>query len=348
MTVPQLRRVLLLGWDGVVDLPRSGRDDLRHLEDADEHGDPVTVRWDAAVVAQLSAILADPSVDVFWLTTRGFLVPERLAPLVQLPRFASSPHATDLPGGPRYPPPPPHGWSWWKARATLLHLTEVDEVLWVDSQISEELHHAIDTAGRSAGLRCVVPNPAVGIDDVALAVIREWVRKPASPSERSGNALPDPRQSRTSEPFWWLTTTQVRHLGASAEREIEQAAADIAAGYHAACSTLLDAAVRLERTERGVRLAIDEGTMYAERFREGMLCPPWQFIGNSLLLPGLREIIAHLPHGLRGPTLDAWMTTPKPTLRIRNAQVSPVAWLEANRPVGAVLGLLDSAYDRSR
>lgn len=101
------------------------------------------------------------------------------------------------------------------------------------------------------------------------------------------------------------------------------------------------AARRLKVNGSRVRQLLAARTLYGVKDRRGWRVPRFQFAG-SRLVPGIDDVLPHLPAGLHPLAVHRWFTTPNPDLVDEEgdaAPMSPLAWLRSGLSVDVVAQL---------
>lgn len=137
---------------------------------------------------------------------------------------------------------------------------------------------------------------------------------------------------------------------ADERRDYAHAATRTAADYASLMATSLtvsQVAARLGVDDSRVRHRIGSGELWALHgpSRRRML-PLAQFGPDGAVVPGLAEVRRALPGDLHPLEVQGFLTSPRPELRLRARDLSPVEWLARGGAVDAVTELAAGVRDR--
>lgn len=142
----------------------------------------------------------------------------------------------------------------------------------------------------------------------------------------------------------------VRGVPAGAPDAIAQAAAETAALLGDSLDSS-QVAERLGVHASRVRQRLVERTLHGIRSRDRWRIPAWQFEGGELL-PGLADVLPHLPPSMHPLGVHAWFAEAKPDLpvpdeleeRLGERRLSPREWLLLGLPVEDVARLARDTF----
>ena len=102
-----------------------------------------------------------------------------------------------------------------------------------------------------------------------------------------------------------------------------------------------EAADLLGVDESRIRQRLTDRTLYGFKVGRTWRLPRFQFTDHSQV-PGLDQVLPHLPSGLHPIAVQRWLTEPSPDLELDQEVVSPIEWLAAT---GDVTKVVDIARD---
>ena len=152
---------------------------------------------------------------------------------------------------------------------------------------------------------------------------------------------------RTDDPRQVLTPTEVAVLEAGgadlSPRRPDEAdpRAGTAAAYAAVLASALsvpEAAARLGVDPSRVRHRLAERRLYGIRLRRGWRLPSFQFAPDGLV-PGIDEVLPHLPEDLHPVAAWQWLRIPVAELEMDDRATSPLEWLRAGGDPAPVANL---------
>lgn len=107
--------------------------------------------------------------------------------------------------------------------------------------------------------------------------------------------------------------------------------------------TTTAAAKRIHVTEGRIRqrLLAKPPTLYGIRLRKSWKLPQFQF-GERELIPGMEEVVGHIPAEMSVLAVDRWIRTPNADLSLDDGatDLSPLQWLQTGNPPKNVIELL--------
>ena len=117
--------------------------------------------------------------------------------------------------------------------------------------------------------------------------------------------------------------------------------------------TVKEAAARLKIDPSQIRRRLGQRTLYGLKIDDDWVLPAFQFVGeDGPLVPGLAEVLPHLPATLHPVPVYRWFTRPDPDLRLRvlhapredtwvpDVALSPLDWLRSGGAPATVATLV--------
>ena len=103
--------------------------------------------------------------------------------------------------------------------------------------------------------------------------------------------------------------------------------------------TVDETAKLLGAPDADIRRLVNERKLYAVRHNGEWIVPDFQVEGRGLI-PGLEQVVPHLPHDVQIVEVYTWFTSPSTDLEDdHNRPLSPREWLLAGRPIDPVITL---------
>lgn len=180
-------------------------------------------------------------------------------------------------------------------------------------------------------------------EERVLAAIRNLHAAPLAPT--GAEELPPGEAAVLEEGGFALRTL------AEQEDPYLQTVADYAALVATALS-VKEAAARLKVDPSQVRRRLGQRTLYGLKIDDDWVLPAFQFVGeDGPPVPGLAEVLPHLPAALHPVPVYRWFTRPDPDLRLRalhapredtsvpDVALSPLDWLRSGGAPVAVAAL---------
>jgi hypothetical protein len=164
---------------------------------------------------------------------------------------------------------------------------------------------------------------------------------------------PDPASELSEGELTLLATGGMRFdpLPADAGHPLVRTAAQYAALLGSSLS-VTQVAAHLGVAESRIRQRLGERTLYGIKRPGGWRLPRFQFVtegagggtGDSTV-PGVEQVLPHLPPDLHPLAVVSWFGTPNPDLTVGQDEhpVSPLDWLSAGMPPADVAALAENA-----